>query len=155
MSLSHTRGFVAAVAATAECGIDVERIAGSIPRAAVTAREQARFPDTATDPLWISPGLWVRKEALVKVGVADEPGLVDVVGESGPADRVGRFAPHRLDGISRPVRPSDGARLPRAGRLAAPSPRRPPARSPSLVIPAPGSPRRSQLLFRDPGSSPG
>ncbi|WP_298129907.1 4'-phosphopantetheinyl transferase superfamily protein [Micropruina sp.] len=91
VSLSHTRGHVAAVAATAECGIDVERIAGSIPRNAVTAHEQT-WLDTATDPLLDFTRLWVRKEALVKVGVADEPGRIDVVGESGPADRVGRFA---------------------------------------------------------------
>lgn len=90
VSLSHTRGFVAAVAATAECGIDVERIAGSIPRTAVTAREQA-WLDTVADPLLAFTRLWVRKEALVKVDVADEPGRIDVVGESGPAERVGEF----------------------------------------------------------------
>ncbi len=94
VSLSHTRGHVAAVAATSECGIDVERIAGSIPRNAVTAREQA-WLDTAADPLLEFTRLWVRKEALVKVGVADEPGRIDVLGPDiapAPATRIGGFA---------------------------------------------------------------
>ncbi|MFT4225059.1 4'-phosphopantetheinyl transferase family protein [Micropruina sp.] len=94
VSLSHTRGHVAAVAATSECGIDVERIAGSIPRTAVTPREQA-WLDTAADPLLEFTRLWVRKEALVKVGVADEPGRIDVLGPDiapAPATRIGGFA---------------------------------------------------------------
>lgn len=91
VSLSHTRGFVAAVAATVTCGIDVETIAGSIPRTAVTARERA-WLDRAADPSVAFSQLWVRKEALVKAGVAAEPGPIEVLGTSGPADRVGTFA---------------------------------------------------------------
>ncbi|MFT3971410.1 MAG: 4'-phosphopantetheinyl transferase superfamily protein [Micropruina sp.] len=84
VSLSHTRGFVAAVAATAACGIDVEHVAGSIPRTAVTPGERA-WLDTTADPLQGFTRLWVRKEALVKAGVADEPGALDVLGPAAGA----------------------------------------------------------------------
>ena len=90
VSLSHTRGYVAAVAATVPCGIDVQTVAGSIPRTAVTARERA-WLDAQPDPLLAFTRLWVRKEALVKAGVADEPGAIEVLGASGPAERHGRF----------------------------------------------------------------
>ncbi len=98
VSLSHTRGHVAAVAATAACGIDVESVAGSIPRAALTPRERT-WLDAEPDPLRAFTRLWVRKEALVKAGVADEPGALDVLGPdaappgppAGPADRLGGF----------------------------------------------------------------
>lgn len=79
VSLSHTRGHVAAVAATTACGIDVEHVATSIPRTAVTPRERA-WLDTVADPLVDFTRLWVRKEALVKAGVAHEPGPLDVLG---------------------------------------------------------------------------
>lgn len=86
VSLSHTRGYVAAVAATVPCGVDVETVAASIPRAAVTPPEQ-RWLDAQPDPLRAFTRLWVRKEALVKAGVRDEPGSIEVLVASGPADR--------------------------------------------------------------------
>ncbi len=105
VSLSHTRGHVAAVAATTACGIDVEHVATSIPRTAVTPRERA-WLDTLADPLVDFTRLWVRKEALVKAGVAHEPGPLDVLppdtrppeaglpdtGSLDPATRLGGFA---------------------------------------------------------------
>lgn len=91
VSLSHTRGQVAAVAASEPCGIDVQTLASSIPRMAVTARERA-WLDARPDPLPAFTRLWVRKEALVKAGVADDPGGVDVLAASGPADRYGDLA---------------------------------------------------------------
>lgn len=87
VSLSHTRGQVAAVASDRPCGIDVEWRAASIPRGAVTAGERSwldRRPDPSTD----FTRLWVRKEALVKCGLALHPGDLEVVDESGLADSV-------------------------------------------------------------------
>ena len=117
VSLSHTRGHVAAVAATAACGIDIERVAGSIPRVAVTPRERT-WLDAETDPLRAFTRLWVRKEALVKAGVADEPGTLDVLGPdaappgrpgvaAGPTDRLSGFTladwAGPADALGRPV----------------------------------------------------
>lgn len=90
VSLSHTRGYVAAVAASAPCGIDVQTVATSIPRTAVTAPEQ-RWLDEQPDPLPAFTRLWVRKEALVKAGVGSGPGTIEVLGTSGPADRHAGF----------------------------------------------------------------
>lgn len=108
LSLSHTRGFVAAVAAVSECGIDVERVADSIPRTAVTAREQT-WLDATADPLLGFTRLWVRKEALVKAGIADEPGPLDVLGPETttpePATRIGGFALADWDGPAAARRP--------------------------------------------------
>lgn len=78
VSLSHTRGFVAAVAATAVCGVDVETIATSIPRLAVSEPEAA-WLDGRPEPLPAFTRLWVRKEALVKAGLAPDPASVDVL----------------------------------------------------------------------------
>lgn len=79
VSLSHTRGHVAAVAARTPCGIDVQTTAGSIPGSAITDRERA-WLDAQADSLPAFTRLWVRKEALVKAGLADEPGALDVLG---------------------------------------------------------------------------
>ena len=91
VSLSHTRGYVAAVAATMGCGIDLQTIAPSIPRTAVTSRERS-WLDAQSDASTAFTRLWVRKEALIKVGVADDPSAVEVVSVSGPTDRHGEFA---------------------------------------------------------------
>ncbi|WGL50348.1 4'-phosphopantetheinyl transferase superfamily protein [Nocardioides sp. BP30] len=65
VSLSHTRGVVAAVAATTVCGIDAETVRARVPVEALTDRERrwvARQPDPGT----ASVALWVRKEAWAK-----------------------------------------------------------------------------------------
>lgn len=74
VSLSHTTGWVAAIAATAPCGIDVQIIT-DVPDSALTPRERAR----ARSDLQRSR-LWARKEAIVKAGLAhiDDIGRLDV-----------------------------------------------------------------------------
>lgn len=70
VSLSHTRSRVAAAAAWSPCGVDVELVRPVEPiRSALTPPEQTwlvRQSDVATAFL----RLWVRKEALVKAGLA-------------------------------------------------------------------------------------
>lgn len=102
VSLSHTRGFVAAVAATVGCGIDVEAVATAIPRTAVTTRERA-WLDARPDPLRAFTQLWVRKEALVKAGVADDPASIDVLADDAVPGPAGRFGEFTLTGWSGPV----------------------------------------------------
>lgn len=80
VSLSHTRGYVAAVAATAPCGIDVQTIATDVIPRAVLGRERA-WLDAQEDRLLGFTRLWVRKEALVKAGLADDPSSIDVLAE--------------------------------------------------------------------------
>lgn len=85
VSLSHTLGHVAAMASFAPCGIDVQLRAGSIPRRALTPREAA-WVGIQPDPVAAFTRLWVRKEALVKLGVAtlaDLGGLDVLGGDSG------------------------------------------------------------------------
>ncbi|CAN5569864.1 hypothetical protein BH10ACT10_BH10ACT10_15180 [soil metagenome] len=68
VSLSHTRGCVAALAAHAPCGIDVEAVhGGGIPRGSLTPRESAWVREQR-DPALAFTRLWVRKEASVKAG---------------------------------------------------------------------------------------
>jgi len=90
VSLSHSRGYVAAVASRVPCGIDIEVVhRGDPPAASLSAREVA----------WVNAQpaqgdaftrLWTRKEALVKAGVAELADLaqLDVLGDDGPADRI-------------------------------------------------------------------
>lgn len=90
VSLSHTQGRVAAVAATARCGIDVEPVhAGPPPRGTLTDREAA-WVAAQSDPGLPFTRLWVRKEALVKVGVValEDAARFGVLGPDGPADEV-------------------------------------------------------------------
>ncbi|MBT2488592.1 4'-phosphopantetheinyl transferase superfamily protein [Streptomyces sp. ISL-96] len=72
VSLSHTRGTVAAAAGRSPVGIDVETTAGFVfdPRLAerVLGAEAAAAVRTAADPALAFLRRWVRKEALVKVG---------------------------------------------------------------------------------------
>ncbi|MGN0062686.1 MAG: 4'-phosphopantetheinyl transferase family protein [Nocardioides sp.] len=87
LSLSHTRTHVAAVAAPGACGVDVETSGSAVPVRALAAAEQA----------WVEAGagahdatrLWVRKEALVKAGVAtlEAPARLVVVDGDGPLNR--------------------------------------------------------------------
>ncbi|WNF29650.1 4'-phosphopantetheinyl transferase superfamily protein [Streptomyces sp. C11-1] len=72
ISLSHTRGAVAAAAGRGEVGVDVEETAGAsftpaIARRVLSARELKTVLDS-DDPPWTFLRYWVRKEALVKVG---------------------------------------------------------------------------------------
>lgn len=91
LSLSHTRAHVAAVAsADGRCGIDVESVhEGPPPGRSLTARE-AEWVRLQADPESAFTRLWVRKEALVKAGVArlDHVGDLDVLGPDGPADQI-------------------------------------------------------------------
>jgi 4'-phosphopantetheinyl transferase len=66
VSLSHTRGWVAAIAADARCGIDVEPV-GTVPDRALTEGER----DWAGSDAVRRTRLWSRKEALAKAGLAD------------------------------------------------------------------------------------
>lgn len=99
VSLSHTRGQVAAVAATRRCGIDVEKVSRGPDRA--LSRREADWVAGQEDAAYAFTRLWVRKEALVKAGhgsmaaaqrlevlSGDPPG--DLSGD-GPADRVGEL----------------------------------------------------------------
>lgn len=71
LSLSHTRGCVAAIAAWTPCGIDVEaHHVGEAPSGVLTDREQ-EWVAAQPDPALAFTTLWVRKEALVKAGMSD------------------------------------------------------------------------------------
>lgn len=74
VSLSHSDGYVAAIAATSRCGIDVQ-VVRRVPDRALTETERAQ----ATTDLQRSR-LWARKEAVIKAGVATmaEIGSIDV-----------------------------------------------------------------------------
>lgn len=66
VSLSHTRNWVAAVAAASPCGIDVQEV-GHVPDRALTEAELAWAGEDAERRTL----LWSRKEALAKAGLAD------------------------------------------------------------------------------------
>jgi 4'-phosphopantetheinyl transferase len=89
LSLSHTHGWVGAVAADRPCGIDVEIVAGpptvDLVDTVLTEAEQrwmVTLPDNRLPPEFAR--LWVRKEAVVKAGAArlDDIGDLDVLGDS-------------------------------------------------------------------------
>ena len=88
VSLSHTRGCVAAVASWSRCGIDVERVGAPVMRRALTD-DEARWVAAQRSPGDAFVMLWTRKEALVKAGL-------------GALERV-----HLLDAL----RPVAGARI--------------------------------------------
>ncbi|WP_300677205.1 4'-phosphopantetheinyl transferase superfamily protein [Nocardioides sp.] len=75
VSLSHSHRFVAAMAASRPCGIDVQQI-GRVPDRALTGRERSHAGDDRA-----RSRLWARKEALIKAGVAtlDDLGTLDVL----------------------------------------------------------------------------
>jgi len=89
VSLSHTRGMVAAIAATRPCGIDVERVravTAAVRRQVLTA-EELRSVGVAADPATAFTRIWVAKEAMVKAGL----GTLDTAGTwSAPAPPVVR-----------------------------------------------------------------
>lgn len=76
------------------CGIDVEPVATSIPRGALTERE-AVWLEQQPDPLPEFTRLWVRKEAIIKTGAARlaDVASLDVLDDEGAAlaDRYDRL----------------------------------------------------------------
>lgn len=82
LSLSHSRGYVAAMAHALPCGIDVEGLAGAptVPDRALTMMERQWLVKHGVGE---AMRLWVRKEALVKAGLArlDDVGCLCVVAE--------------------------------------------------------------------------
>ncbi|UDY24269.1 4'-phosphopantetheinyl transferase family protein [Nocardioides sp. Kera G14] len=76
VSLSHSHDWVAAMAAGAPCGIDVQ-VVSNVPDRALTEREL----DAAGDDQVLRNRLWARKEALIKAGAArlDDLGTLDVL----------------------------------------------------------------------------
>ncbi len=77
VTLSHTRGAVAAIAATGPCGVDVEQIGPRpVPTAAFTPDEIVSIAEAA-DPVLLGTRLWVAKEAAVKAGLTTLDGLAD------------------------------------------------------------------------------
>ncbi len=113
VSLSHTKGVVAAAAAHRPIGVDVERTdrGGTLldvaPR--VLSAEELRQVRAHGDPARAFLRLWVRKEALIKIGRTTLDGLA-AVDLSGlpldlPGDRplLGRFEGlHLLDWVDEP-----------------------------------------------------
>jgi 4'-phosphopantetheinyl transferase len=83
VSLSHSRGFVAAMAAAGPCGIDVEALPAAVPLEALSDAESEQVA-RAAEPAREAVRLWVRKEAVAKAtgqdltrpaGVVVPPGL--------------------------------------------------------------------------------
>lgn len=82
VSLSHTRGFVAAGASRAAIGVDIETVAGQrVPDEVLAPAERAGGP-------LVRLRRWVLKESLVKVGAARLDGLagVDLSGVAGDGE---------------------------------------------------------------------
>jgi len=88
VSWSHTRGHVAATAGAGPLGIDIEALPGrnsdALPRR-VLAPAEVRWMLAAADPQAAFLSLWVRKEALIKVGLLTLGTLstVDLIGPAG------------------------------------------------------------------------
>ncbi|TWH73513.1 4'-phosphopantetheinyl transferase superfamily protein [Modestobacter roseus] len=108
VSWAHTRGAVVATAAWHPVGVDVERmpaapagVAAPGPALGLSPAEQRRVA-AAVDPALLGLRYWVRKECLVKVGVATLAGLheVDLSRLARPRRRhgwsVSRYGDHRL-----------------------------------------------------------
>ena len=81
LSLTHTRGYVAAAADTEDIAVDVERVPDPdrVSQLATTVLTPAELAVLAgsTDPGETFARLWVRKEALVKLGLASLDTLSD------------------------------------------------------------------------------
>ncbi|QLQ11579.1 MAG: 4'-phosphopantetheinyl transferase superfamily protein [Nocardioidaceae bacterium] len=82
ISLSHTQGYVAAVASRRPCGIDVETRARSVPARALSQPEH-RWICLQPDPLEAFTQLWTRKEALLKAHGHTDPTAATVLGDEG------------------------------------------------------------------------
>ena len=85
VSLSHTPGYVAAVAGPCDVAVDVQAVSeldiGDLERDVLTSSEQELMRE-APDPIGALGRMWTRKEALIKLGVIslDSLTLVDVAG---------------------------------------------------------------------------
>ncbi|WP_051218384.1 4'-phosphopantetheinyl transferase family protein [Nocardioides insulae] len=91
VSLSHTRGHVAAVAATGPCGVDVEVVPGGPAPAGTLTPREAEWVGEQAAPGVAFARLWTRKEALVKAGLAelDTIGGLCVLTGDAPAEEIG------------------------------------------------------------------
>ena len=88
VSWSHSGGHVAAVAGAGRLGIDLEPAAGRRRTAAIRAAltpSEARWVRAAPDPHAAFIRIWVRKEALIKIGALTLGTLstVDLLGPLG------------------------------------------------------------------------
>lgn len=91
LSLSHSAGHVAAIAAWTPCGIDIETLAGlRIVESALTDPERA-WVTAQPDARRAFARLWTRKEAIVKASSASLEAVtrMNLITEAGPA---GTFA---------------------------------------------------------------
>lgn len=83
VSLSHTPGYVAAVAGPCDVAVDVQAVSeldiGDLGNVVLTSAEQDVIRE-APDPIGALGRVWTRKEALIKLGVVslDSLTLVDV-----------------------------------------------------------------------------
>jgi 4'-phosphopantetheinyl transferase len=96
VSLSHTRGWVAAVAADGPCGVDIEHVrpvSPAVPRRVLSAAEQS-WVAAQPDPTRSFTTLWARKEALVKAGVGsiDDAARIDALHDDRVRDWPGTSA---------------------------------------------------------------
>ncbi|MFT3875160.1 MAG: 4'-phosphopantetheinyl transferase superfamily protein [Propioniciclava sp.] len=106
VSLSHTRGWVAACAAFVPCGIDVEVIRPVAPIASVLTGYERAWMAAQPDAQATFLRLWVRKEALVKAGFGTLDHLAGLdalrppgqVSDWSGGDAVGACAVARLSG---------------------------------------------------------
>ena len=114
VSLAHSRGVVAAAAASEPVGIDVEGPGDVAVIDLVLSEAERRIVAAAADPARAFLELWVRKEALVKLGVAtldtlrDTPADAALLLEDEHAAAVaGGGKPHRI-GLAELVASSHG-----------------------------------------------
>ena len=93
VSLSHAAGHVAAVAAHAPCGIDVETARSAPPPRGVLSGPEEAWVAGEADAGRAFTRLWVRKEALVKAGAGslEKADTVDVLAGGRPSDRASGF----------------------------------------------------------------
>ncbi|MFF8606920.1 4'-phosphopantetheinyl transferase family protein [Streptomyces sp. NPDC015346] len=113
LSLSHSAGVVAAAAGLAPIGVDVERLdkaSDALTEERVLAPAELELVRSHADPKAAFLRLWVRKEALIKVGRAelDTLGRLDLsalpLGPPGPAPAVHRFEDFQLLDFTDPGR---------------------------------------------------
>jgi len=120
VSLSHTRGYVAAVADTEPVAVDVERLVGDgdlarldeLAAAVLTAYER-HVVRTAREPERAFAALWVRKEALIKLGRTDLDSLVGIdATAAGSGYVVFGWDTANVVGVAVSVRPLDRGYMP-------------------------------------------
>ncbi|OII61500.1 hypothetical protein BJP40_05125 [Streptomyces sp. CC53] len=140
VSLSHTRGAVAAAAGHGPVGVDVEDAAGAVfsPRVAARVLAPAELSAVRADP---DPAraflrLWVRKESLVKVGATTLGGLrgfdltasgAPAPGRTGAVPPVGEGPAAGRPALGKPLAGREHAAEGRTARGEGPADSRPPA----------------------------